>query len=295
MSTRKSLDMEKFGKILIVGFDGLDYEKIKKYGCENLKQQSFGKLDTEGNPLKTPLLWSSIITGEKPEVHGITQMLMAKGEKPLKYDRKIRKFFEMFGYNALHLRKCLMYYLFDSSIVPPTKENMKTDSVFEKVADSKAFDIPGYSDYPYIAGKMNVGPLHRKYPPASKKRIVRDVKAEHMYRKNQIFDNIGKYTLMMQHLHYPDWMQHLYPKEEVDEELYREMDDLAGEILEKVDDDTLVLFCSDHGLEGGGHRDQAFYSANTDLKGEIKLTNVLWKCLEKVDYKQKEDLNDLEF
>lgn len=194
--------------------------------------------------------------------------------------------------SALHLRKMLGYYLFDDSMVPPGKESLKTDTVFDSIADSKAFDVPGYSEYPYIAGKMNVGPLTRKYPPASQERVKRDMDAEHLYRKKQLMENIGRHTLLMQHLHYPDWHQHIFLSEEKDRELYRDMDELAGEILEKADESTLVLFCSDHGLEGGGHRDQAFYSLNDVIEGEIKITNIMEKCLEKVDYKNKETAVD---
>jgi hypothetical protein len=44
----------KFEKILVVGLDGLDHEKIRAHGCENLMQRSFGRLghvaDDEGRP-----------------------------------------------------------------------------------------------------------------------------------------------------------------------------------------------------------------------------------------------------
>jgi len=280
---------EKFDKLLIVGFDGLDRKKIEHYNCKNIMLESFGKLDLEGIPLKTPILWSSLITGVMPEVHGNRKMLEFRGEKPKKADRYIEKFFDLFGMNALQLRKCLMYYIFDSSLVPPNRENLEVETLFDSIASSKIFDMPGYSDYPYISGKMNVGPLHRKYPPAGKSRVVRDVEAEHMYRKNQLFENIGKHDVMIQHLHYPDWMQHLYHQGEKDKQIYNEMDELAGKILEKAGEDTLVVFCSDHGLEGGGHRDEAFYAANTELEEPVKITNLVSKCLEKVDYEKTEE------
>lgn len=281
--------MKKYEKMLVVGFDGLDYEKIQKYNCQNVMLETFGKLDLEGMELKTPKLWASMITGEKPEEHGIKEMLSFKSEKARKMDSKLLKIFNFFNMSGLHIRKTLGYYLYDDSMTPPDKRFMEADSIFEKVADSKAFDVPGYSEYPYIAGKMNVGPLTRKHPPASLKRVKRDIDAEHLYRKKQLLENIGKHTLLMQHFHYSDWHQHIYLSDEKDEELYEEMNELAGKILEKVGDDTLVVFCSDHGLEGGGHRDQAFYAVNDNLEDEVKITNLLEKCLEKVDYKNKEE------
>lgn len=286
------MSSKDFDNLLVVGFDGLDYEKIKKYECSNLIQQSFGRIDTEGIELETPKLWASMITGKKPDKHGIDMMLSFKGEKARNFDRKISRFFGLFDMSALHLRKTLGYYIFDDSMVPQDKRFLEVNSVFEEVADSKAFDIPGYSEYPYIAGKMNVGPLTRKHPPASQERVKRDIDAEHLYRKKQLMNNIGNFTFLMQHLHYSDWHQHMFLSEEKDRKLYQEMDKLAEEILDNVDEDTLVLFCSDHGLEGGGHRDQAFYSLNAELDGEIKITNLLEKSLSKVDYQEEEETVD---
>lgn len=287
--------MTEFERMLVIGFDGLDYKKIKKYNCENLMLEAFGKLDVEGLPLKTPLLWATIITGERPEKHGITDMLRFKGRKAQEYDKYLEKFFNFLGYSGLKVRKTVVYHLTGSSMVPPTKKEMKVDSIFEKVADSKPLDIPGYSHYPYIAGKMNVGALYRKYPPAPRERVVRDVNAEHLYRKNQLFENIGEHQLVMQHFHYPDWMQHIYSKNEKDEEIYEEMDELAGEIMEKVDDKTLVVFCSDHGLNDGTHRDEAFYAMNTDIEEPIKVTELLSRALEKVNYsKRDENIQEVE-
>lgn len=278
----------KFEKMLVVGFDGLDHEKIRKYECENLVQESFGRLDTEEIKLSTPPLWASLITGEKPEVHGIESMLEFRGEKVRHVDKYVLGFLEKFGISAMHLRRALYYYLFDSSQFVKDKEFMEVDSVFEEVADSKALDIPGYSEYPYIAGKSYVGKALRKRPPVSKERVERDMEAEHMYRKNQLFGKIGEHKLVMQHFHYADWFQHLFFKGERDQELYEKIDGLAGEILEQAGGETLVVFCSDHGLIDGGHRDQAFYSVNTDIGSNIQITSLMDKCLEKVTYSKKE-------
>jgi predicted AlkP superfamily phosphohydrolase/phosphomutase len=290
MFDKETVMGEKFDRLLIVGFDGLDYQKLQEYECGNFTcMESFGKLDLEDMKLQTPRLWATMITGVEPRVHGINSMTTFKGEKVRKWDRYVLKFFELFGLNALHLRKYLWYQIFDSGLLVPDKRFMKVDSIFDKIADSKALDIPGYTEYPYIAGSIGVGKTWRKRAPVSKKRVKRDIDAEHLYRKTELFENIGEHKVLMQHFHYPDWFQHLFTKGGRDKELYEEMDQLAGEILEEVDDETLVLFCSDHGLENGGHRDEAFYSANTELAEPVKITNLIEKCLEKVDYQEEED------
>jgi hypothetical protein len=239
------------------------------------------------------MLWSSFMTGERPEEHGVDKMLAAKGKKARRFDNLALKAFNAVGLSALHIRKTLIYYLYSSSMVPMTKEDLEVDTVFEDVADTEVLTMPGYTDYPYIAGKMNVGPvLSRKHPPASRERVFRDMRAEFEHRKKRLFEEIGEHTFLMQHFHYSDWFQHLFFNGNRDEELYQEMDELAGEILEAGDDDTLVLFCSDHGLEGGGHRDQAFYSVNADLNQDVVITSLLNSCLELVDYEKDEKLDD---
>ncbi|MFB6203662.1 MAG: alkaline phosphatase family protein [Candidatus Nanohaloarchaea archaeon] len=283
--------MEKFDRMVVVGLDGLDYQKIQQFDCDTLTgMETFGHLDTEGIKLSTPMLWASMITGERPETHGIDTMLTFRGEKVRKMDKYVLGFLEKLGMSALHLRRALYYYLFDSSIFVPDKDFMEVDSIFEKVADSVALDVPGYSEYPYIAGKSFVAKSNRKRPPVSKQRVLRDCEAEYSYRKDQLFDHLNEHKLVMQHFHYPDWHQHMFfNNEEKDRELYEKMDGFAEQILEEVDDDTLVVFCSDHGLEGGGHREEAFYATNAELEDPVKITELLFSCLEQLDYAEEEE------
>ena len=284
--------MSEFHKMLIVGFDGLDYEKIQKYECENLQLEDFGKLDLEGMPLRTTSLWASLITGKKPEEHGVDSMLTFSGEKVRKVDKYVSKFFNIFGMSAIHLRKCFYYYLFDSGVITMDRRFLKVPSIFEKVSDSRVLECPGYTEYPYIAGQMGVTKVYRERAPISRERAFRDMRAELNYRKKLLFEGIGEHKLLMQHFHYPDWFQHLFPKGKRDRELYEDMDELAGKILEKVDRDTLVVFCSDHGLEDGGHRDQAFYSVNIQVGENVSITNLVEECLAKLDYQEKEELTE---
>lgn len=56
-------------------------------------------------------------------------------------------------------------------------------------------------------------------------------------------------------------------------ETYHEMDELAGEIIERAEENGFdtIIFMSDHGLptvEEGGHNENAFYSCNHELFGD---------------------------
>nr|EGQ40801.1 MAG: type I phosphodiesterase / nucleotide pyrophosphatase [Candidatus Nanosalinarum sp. J07AB56] len=282
----------EFDKILVVGLDGLDHQKIQEYRCENLMQDSFGKLELDGIQLSTPMLWSSFMTGEKPESHGIDKMLAAKGEKARRFDNTALKLFNLLGMSGLHVRKTLIYYLYSSSMVPMTRDDLEAEPLFEEVADAEVLTMPGYTDYPYIAGKMNVGPvLSRDNPPASRERVFRDMRAEFEHRRKRLFEHMSDHTFLMQHFHYPDWFQHLFFNGSRDKEMYTEMNELAGDILEEAGDDTLVVFLSDHGLEGGGHRDEAFYSANAQIGEDVTITNLMDRCLHQLSYAKSEEVD----
>ncbi|MEK7448959.1 MAG: hypothetical protein AAB019_05675 [Planctomycetota bacterium] len=62
--------------IIILGLDGLEYDYVMKFDCQNLFQQSFGRTDlSEFTELKTVILWSSFLAEKNME-----QEINQKGE-----------------------------------------------------------------------------------------------------------------------------------------------------------------------------------------------------------------------
>ena len=54
--------------MIILGFDGLEYEYVKKFNLKGLKQLTFGKTNlSEFSQMRTIVLWSSFITGRNME------------------------------------------------------------------------------------------------------------------------------------------------------------------------------------------------------------------------------------
>jgi len=54
--------------IVILGFDGLEYNYVKEFNCKNIMQETFGKTDiSEFKEPRTIVLWSSFLAGKNLE------------------------------------------------------------------------------------------------------------------------------------------------------------------------------------------------------------------------------------
>ncbi len=86
----KTVDPEA-RKLLVIGIDSADWRLLKPMLDEgrlpNLKafmaQSSHGRMKTFFPLEKSPLLWASILTGVRPEVHGVANFVKGSGQKPL--------------------------------------------------------------------------------------------------------------------------------------------------------------------------------------------------------------------
>ena len=86
----KAADPEA-GKLLVIGIDSADWRLLEPMMDEgrlpNLKafmaQANHGRMKTFFPLEKSPLLWASILTGVRPEVHGIANFVKGSGQKPV--------------------------------------------------------------------------------------------------------------------------------------------------------------------------------------------------------------------
>jgi predicted AlkP superfamily phosphohydrolase/phosphomutase len=86
----KAVDPEA-GKLLVIGIDSADWRLLEPMMDEgrlpNLKafmeQSNHGRMKTFFPLEKSPLLWASILTGVRPEVHGIANFVKGSGQKPV--------------------------------------------------------------------------------------------------------------------------------------------------------------------------------------------------------------------
>jgi len=79
----KTLKNAKYKRVIVIGFDGMDYNQFKKFQKEGKEFPNFEKLEKEGTfspllstePPISPVAWSSFSTGVNPGKHNIFDFL----------------------------------------------------------------------------------------------------------------------------------------------------------------------------------------------------------------------------
>lgn len=274
-------------KILVVAFDGLDYELIKEFGLENIQQEEFGKIDnqTRISSVKTSELFAAFITGanyEKNGVKGHTKWTNSKVDK-LEEILDAWTVFEKFKgirtalYRSINRLNCINRKY--------RKEDLETETIFEEIENSRAMYVPSYN--PSIFWIVGAGLDPFKYGYSSAQVEENWDQREFENRKTKLFDELDSdilpaRDLLMCHFHRPDLHQHLYGDKFIGSqergfnksklrELYLETDELAGEIKQKAlkKGYDRIIFMSDHGLPTESeHNENAFYSCNKPLFDE---------------------------
>lgn len=247
-------------KIIIVGFDGLSYSKIQRYKCKNLMLSTFGQIDlSDFEILATPELWGSFITGKRQHFEKVTKFVTMKGKE--RFDR-VLKMLQHFYLGIRYVRNRATAY---------PKIHDKTDlnglSIFEAF-DAEAVCVPGYSELTIPAS-----PLWVLYNVISEEFFVDLYEKEFHWRWKRFTDALkSDKELVMVHFFKWDALQHLFGNGK-DKELYVRANEVAGDIRKLCDKHNL-LFLSDHGLDGGHHSYDAFYSSNfIHFEGNPRMTD----------------------
>lgn len=255
--------------VLVVAFDGLDYELIKKFGLTNITQNEFGKIDnyTGVNERKTSELFTSFITGETYKQHRVTDIKVWNKNRA-KYLDNVFSYFPIIGELPEFRRNVLeSIRRFDFKKRAVNRNDYEIDTLFDKIENSKALNVPGYNPSPFWS-RFRFGITLNKYDLEEKPLYKYWDEHEFDRRKKQLFRPVNTYyDFVMAHFHRVDMHQHVYRDEKSLKKLYQETDDFAGEILDYFEDEfDVIIFMSDHGLpKDNQHNKEAFYSCNTDL------------------------------
>lgn len=288
---------QSFDRIIIIAFDGLDYKKIQKYECENIMQQEFGRISLEGMDMLTGPLWSSFITGMYPEEHGVQKTMNWTDQRVQKFENLMSKIPFTGFWKGIRWTIFRNLDSLNAEVVGAYRENLDVDeTIFEDFKPSISLNVPGQNINTALSSIIISRALGED-APIPKEVMERDIDAEHLKRKEETFEALKNYdfALLISHFHKSDFMQHLYGfSDEKERELYEEFDNLADKILQHTNEDDLVIFCSDHGLEDGGHRDQAFYSLNYALDLESPHITEFRGILNQLKIRKKENLEEVE-
>jgi len=255
-------------RVLILAYDGLDHDLVETLSLRNILQREHGKVEVPivggiDDP-STPIVWTSFITGEPPEVHGVDMPQMWDNEfdglrsfvrrhrgvhnilKRFKVGQKVRE--------ATGARSSF-----------PSRKNIKVDTFFEVVKPSVALGVPVYNknlEEIYPIGDVMRARQDPEYLPVFEER-VRGIFDEEV---ETLFDAIdGEWRLLMVHLHITDLFGHAFWGTEKVATLYEEMDLLTKRVKARLREDDLVLIISDHGMSKLGHTKKGFYSFNVKI------------------------------
>lgn len=251
-------------RICIVGFDSLDYELLEKYNLTYIKQKEYGKIDLTqfmgyNRLLSTPTIWTSFITGLSPDQHKVVGWTW---ENPIL--DKLKTLSVKFGLGKMivsskHLR-WLPRKIIKNKYVPSVKGKMPT--IFDYARHPVDIDVPCYSQDAYEEERVAL--TYGLGNPIVERQVAEKAWKEFRGKKERVLEALNNnWDLFMVHFYLPDIIQHLfwYREDEI-ERLYREMDITAHDIENRVRENGLILFVSDHGAERGLHNRNAFYSCN---------------------------------
>lgn len=255
-------------RVLILAYDGLDHDLVETLSLRNILQREHGKVEVPivggiDDP-STPIVWTSFITGESPEVHGVDMPQMWDNEFDglrsfVRRHRGIHNILKRFkvGQKVREATGARSSF--------PSRKNIKVDTFFEVVKPSVALGVPVYNknlEEIYPIGDVMRARQDPEYLPVFEER-VRGIFDEEV---KALFDAIdGEWRLLMVHLHITDLFGHAFWGTEKVATLYEEMDLLTKRVKARLREDDLVLIISDHGMSKLGHTKKGFYSFNVKI------------------------------
>lgn len=252
-------------KVLIVCFDGLEYTLVERGDFPYLKQAEYGKYAVNVEPLFTPIIWASFITGNPKEKHRISGMMRWDNSFLERFNRSIGTF----GARVLNNKRVVKTAnLFGFHRRRYNKNDYTLPTIFDYANKPIAIGVPAYNqglEYDEIDWL-----LIKSLDNPTLRRNIEEMAWKVFYKKREKTLNLLKsdWDLFMVHFMVTDTIQHiLWFREEKIAKLYIEMDKTAKMIEEKVNEhDCQILIASDHGQLRGDHTPYGFYSSNKPLE-----------------------------
>lgn len=258
-------------RVLILAFDGLDYDLVVKWKLKNLMQKTYGTYSVSAEKYASPVLWSAFLTGFAPNNFN-TKFVERKAPKILKKlafaesIKKVgRKFFKQ----------------------KPSSIKGKYKTIFDAVENPLPFNIFTYNE---LEEQFK---LRLKYSlprtvgdkPKSKKAYKEWIDLTEKTFQNflQLLEN-REWNLAMTHLFFTDIIGHLFFWRKYHVALnyaYITANHFAHLATEILNDNDILLIASDHGMEKGEHTNHAFWSLNISTNWKPRdITSFYLKILE---------------
>lgn len=202
-------------KVLVVAFDGMDYELIQEFGLDAVTQEEFGTIDNDtGVKYRyTSELFASFITGETSEEHGAVKLrredrnkITRKAIIPDYLIENYRGFWRLNQTTEKILTKFMD--IDEGDDFKYSRRDLESKTLFDEVNLSKPLFVPGYNPDP----RWQLGLPHQV--AALKEKERQDVR---LYSKKLTRSRLNDFynlsfdfwDFIMLHLHDPDGVQDL--------------------------------------------------------------------------------------
>jgi len=254
-------------RVLVLGFDALEYDLVELFNLKNLKQVEYGKVELPlkpEDPILTPVIWCSFITGETPNVHGIR--VFDKWKNPIidrlsTFVNKYIPYSILGGRRRSQLASMLCKLGFKTHPLSQHQSDIKCDTIFDDINNSIAISVPSFNE-----DEVN-RELRFMVVEATKSKVKSKAWSTFIRRKRHLFEALEKNPrLLMVHFYILDVIQHLYFYDmKYLRFAYKRMDSFVKEIKGRINDEVMILIISDHGQKKGLHTPYGFYSCNQKL------------------------------
>lgn len=262
-------------KILIVAFDSLEPTLVEKWNLKNLKQKYHGKVYINVEPLSTPTVWASFLTGKTPKEHGIHGFSVSRFDaKQLASKVGLNRIFDRTLAGNILIEKAL-----DKLSIPLTMPSIKKkniETIFSRVDRLCTLDFPSWDTvkhYEEIRRKLYLAIGNEKLG-----KDLRDLLWSIYFKKvDKVQRLIDKdWDLLAVHFLASDIIQHLCWKEWFGGSQMHELHssylifDRTARQFEQLFDGR-ILIISDHGQKKGLHTPFGFFSSNVPIRKKIPL------------------------
>ncbi|MFC7071965.1 alkaline phosphatase family protein [Halovenus rubra] len=275
--------------VVVLGIDALDPDLVGREKYPNLTLNQFERIETivssAGDP-STHELWPTIITGKKPDEHGI---LLDDG---VAWESSLLKTASRVSDYAIpdSLQTRLGAWLLnntsqDAFRIPATYyEENGLSTVFDE-AVAEVIGVPNYVTDPDSEDREHqlrrrMGDLFERDPEAKGGHTSSDVAEFYEMCIEMVMIRIARVRravrsqqnqLVFGYTSGLDLIGHVsHDRPEMQRQAYEEIDQFVGELLDDLTDKDVLILVSDHGLQDGLHTEEAMISStDPDLLANI--------------------------
>lgn len=262
-------------KILIVAFDSLEPSLVEKWNLENLKQKHHGKVYINVEPLSTPTIWASFLTGKTPKEHGIHGFSVSRFDaKKLGSKLGLSRIFNRTLAGNILIEKALDRL--SISLTIPSIRGKSIETIFSRVDGLCTIDFPCWDavkHYEEIRRKLYLS-IGNEDLGKDLKDLLWSIYFEKVDKVQRLIDE--DWNLLAVHFLTSDIIQHLCWKEwfagsQMHElhSSYSIFDRTARRFQQLFDGKMLII--SDHGQKKGLHTPFGFFSSNVPIRKKFPL------------------------